>query len=88
MSPHVKIANMKLMHLDMIPMEEFGELQPKHGILKLGQVHSSPLGCSSLGFLTVFVVVVVVVVVFPRNRRFFSLSSLRGQLKRMSSNEF
>lgn len=85
MSPHVKIANMKLMHLDMIPMEEFGELQPKHGILKLGQVHSSPLGCSSLGFLTV---VVVVVVVFPRNRRFFSLSSLRGQLKRMSSNEF
>jgi len=72
------------MHLDMIPMEEFGELQPKHGILKLGQVHSSPLGCSSLGFLTVFVVVVV----FPRNRRFFSLSSLRGQLKRMSSNEF
>ena len=85
MSPHVKIANMKLMHLDMIPMEEFGELQPKHGILKLGQVHSSPLGCSSLGFLTD---VVVVVVVFPRNRRFFSLSSLRGQLKRMSSNEF
>ena len=76
---------MKLMHLDMIPMEEFGELQPKHGILKLGQVHSSPLGCSSLGFLTVFVVVVVV---FPRNRRFFSLSSLRGPLKRMSSNEF
>ena len=86
MSPHDKIANMKLMHLDMIPMEEFGELQPKHGILKLGQVHSSPLGCSSLGFLTD--VVVVVVVVFPRNRRFFSLSSLRGQLKRMSSNEF
>ena len=85
MSPHDKIANMKLMHLDMIPMEEFGELQPKHGILKLGQVHSSPLGCSSLGFLTD---VVVVVVVFPRNRRFFSLSSLRGQLKRMSSNEF
>ena len=76
---------MKLMHLDMIPMEEFGELQPKHDILKLGQVHSSPLGCSSLGFLTD---VVVVVVVFPRNRRFFSLSSLRGQLKRMSSNEF
>mgnify|MGYP007071211580 FL=1 len=76
---------MKLMHLDMIPMEEFGELQPKHGILKLGQVHSSPLGCSSLGLLTV---VVVVVVVFPRNRRFFSLSSLRGPLKRMSSNEF
>lgn len=85
MSPHDKIANMKLMHLDMIPMEEFGELQPKHDILKLGQVHSSPLGCSSLGFLTD---VVVVVVVFPRNRRFFSLSSLRGQLKRMSSNEF
>lgn len=85
MSPHVKIANMKLMHLDMIPMEEFGELQPKHDILKLGQVHSSPLGCSSLGFLTD---VVVVVVVFPRNRRFFSLSSLRGPLKRMSSNEF
>ena len=85
MSPHDKIANMKLMHLDMIPMEEFGELQPKHGILKLGQVHSSPLGCSSLGFLTD---VVVVVVVFPRNRRFFSLSSLRGPLKRMSSNEF
>ena len=85
MSPHVKIANMKLMHLDMIPMEEFGELQPKHDILKLGQVHSSPLGCSSLGFLTD---VVVVVVVFPRNRRFFSLSSLRGQLKRMSSKEF
>ena len=82
MSPHDKIANMKLMHLDMIPMEEFGELQPKHGILKLGQVHSSPLGCSSLGLLT------VVVVVFPRNRRFFSLSSLRGPLKRMSSNEF
>ena len=76
---------MKLMHLDMIPMEEFGELQPKHGILKLGQVHSRPLGCSSLGLLTD---VVVVVVVFPRNRRFFSLSSLRGQLKRMSSNEF
>jgi len=75
---------MKCMHLDMISMKEFGELQPKHGILKLGQVHSSPLGCSSLGFLTVFVVVVV----FPRNRRFFSLSSLRGQLKRMSSNEF
>ena len=85
MSPHDKIANMKLMHLDMIPMEEFGELQPKHDLLKLGQVHSSPLGCSSLGFLTD---VVVVVVVFPRNRRFFSLSSLRGQLKRMSSNEF
>jgi len=85
MSPHDKIANMKLMHLDMIPMEEFGELQPKHDILKLGQVHSSPLGCSSLGFLTD---VVVVVVVFPRNRRFFSLSSLRGPLKRMSSNEF
>ena len=77
---------MKLMHLDMIPMEEFGELQPKHDILKLGQVHSSPFGCSSLGFLTD--VVVVVVVVFPRNRRFFSLSSLRGQLKRMSSKEF
>ena len=77
---------MKCMHLDMIPMEEFGELQPKHDILKLGQVHSSPLGCSSLGFLTD--VVVVVVVVFPRNRRFFSLSSLRGPLKRMSSNEF
>ena len=76
---------MKLMHLDMIPMEEFGELQPKHDILKLGQVHSSPLGCSSFGLLTV---VVVVVVVFPRNRRFFSLSSLRGPLKRMSSNEF
>ena len=76
---------MKLMHLDMIPMEEFGELQPKHDILKLGQVHSSPFGCSSLGFLTD---VVVVVVVFPRNRRFFSLSSLRGPLKRMSSNEF
>jgi len=70
------------MHLDMISMEEFGGLQPKHGILKLGQVHSSPLGCSSLGLLT------VVVVVFPRNRRFFSLSSLRGPLKRMSSNEF
>ena len=85
MSPHDKIANMKLMHLDMIPMEEFGELQPKHDILKLGQVHSSPLGCSSLGFLTD---VVVVVVVFPRNRRFFPLSSLRGPLKRMSSNEF
>ena len=76
---------MKCMHLDMIPMEEFGELQPKHDILKLGQVHSSPLGCSSLGFLTD---AVVVVVVFPRNRRFFSLSSLRGPLKRMSSNEF
>ena len=77
MSPHVKIANMKLMHLDMIPMEEFGELQPKHGILNLGQGHSCPLGCSSLVLLTVF----------SRNLRSVYLASRRVPLKRISSNE-
>ena len=74
---HIQIANLKTFHLDMIPMKEFGELQPKHSILNLGQGHSCPLGCSSLVLLTVF----------SRNIRSFYLASLRVPLKRISSNE-
>ena len=49
MSPHGHTASVKPMHLDRIPIQEFAEIQPKHGILKVGQGHSCPLGHSTLG---------------------------------------